>query len=84
MHKITPTSPLYGMTAAEIEAAGDEIIVIISGTDEAMAQTIHARTAYEAIDIRWNMRFADILTVDNGRRTLDYRRFHDIEPASFD
>ena len=84
MHKITPTSPLHGMTATEIEAAGDEIIVIISGTDEAMAQTIHARTAYEAIDIRWNMRFADILTVDNGRRTLDYRRFHDTEPASFD
>ena len=80
MHQITPSSPLHGLSPAEIEAQGDEIIIIIAGTDEAMAQTIHARTAYEASDIRWNARFADILGIVDGRRTLDYRRFHDIEP----
>ena len=58
MHKITPSSPFYGMTEAEIRASGDEIIVVISGTDEAMAQTIHARTAYVASDLCWNCRFA--------------------------
>ncbi len=82
MHKITETSPLHGMAPEAIEAAGDEIVVVISGTDEAMAQTIYARTAYEAEDIRWNMRFADILTLTpGGVRTLDYRKFHDIEPV---
>lgn len=81
MHKITPASPFFGMSAEEIEASGDEVIVVISGTDESMAQTIHARTAYTAADLRWNARFVDILgNVENGRRTLDYRRFHDVEP----
>lgn len=83
MHKITESSPLHGMTPAAIEAAGDEIIIIISGTDEAMAQTIYARTAYEAADIRWNMRFVDILTLTpGGARALDYRKFHEVEPLA--
>ena len=81
MHKITESSPLYGMTPEAIEAAGDELVIVISGTDEAMAQTIYARTAYDAADIRWNMRFADILTLQpGGFRELDYRKFHEIEP----
>jgi len=82
MHQITPASPLYGLSAAEIEQQNDEIIIIIAGTDEAMAQTIYARSAYEAHDIRWNMRFVDILGIRDGRRTLDYRRFHDVEPLA--
>jgi len=81
MHKITESSPLHGMTPEAIEAAGDELVIVISGTDEAMAQTIYARTAYEAADIRWNMRFADILTLTSGGvRLLDYRKFHEVEP----
>lgn len=84
MHKITPSSPLYGLSAAEIEGQGDEIIIIIAGTDEAMAQTIYARSAYEAADLRWNMRFVDILGVVDGRRTLDYRKFHDVVPVDAD
>jgi len=70
------------LSAAEIEQQNDEIIIIIAGTDEAMAQTIYARSAYEAHDIRWNMRFVDILGIRDGRRTLDYRRFHDVEPLA--
>lgn len=81
MHKITESSPLYGMTPEVVAASGDELIIVISGTDEAMAQTIYARTAYEAADIRWNMRFADILSLHpSGTRVLDYRKFHEVEP----
>ena len=81
VHCITPTSPFHGQTPAEIAASDDELIVIIAGTDESMAQTIHARTAYAARDLRWNMRFADILgETGDGRRTLDYARFNDVEP----
>ncbi len=83
MHKITESSPLYGMTPEAIDAAGDELVIVISGTDEAMAQTIHARAAYEAADIRWNMRFVDILRLEpGGVRLLDYRNFHKVEPLA--
>jgi len=83
MHPITPASPFFGMDQAEIVASGDEIIVVISGTDESMAQTIHARTAYTAADLRWNMRFVDILgALESGKRTIDYTRFHDVEPIT--
>jgi inward rectifier potassium channel len=81
MNEITESSPLYGMTPEMIEAAGDELVIVISGTDEAMAQTISERTAYEAADIRWNVRFADILTLQpGGFRELDCRKFHEVEP----
>ena len=81
IHKITPSSPFHGMSGAEIAASGDELIIVISGTDESMAQTIHARTAYAAADLRWNARFVDILgAMESGKRTLDYSRFHEIEP----
>ena len=33
----------------------------------------------------WNARFADILSkLPNGRRRVDYGRFHDVVPVSFD
>ncbi len=80
MHKIDAASPFYGMTAEQIDEAGDEIIVIISGTDQSLAQTIHGRTAYTADDLRWNTRFADILPLlDGGTRVLDYTKFHEVE-----
>ena len=80
MHKIEPDSPFHGMSEADLNASGDEIIVVISGTDQSMAQTIHGRAVYTAEDLRWNARFADILTaVEDGRRVLDYGRFHEVE-----
>ena len=80
IHPIGPSSPFFGLSEDDIRASEDEIIVVIAGTDESMAQTIHARTAYAAADLRWNARFADILGVgDDGRRTLDYARFDVVE-----
>ncbi len=80
MHKIEEGSPFYGMTREQIIEAGDEIIVIISGIDQSMAQTIHGRNVYTGHDLRWNARFADILAkMENGRRVLDYGRFHEVE-----
>ncbi len=83
MHKIDESSPFWGLSPEHIAEAGDEIIVIISGVDQSLAQPIHGRAVYLATDIRWGMRFADILgTVENGMRVLDYRRFNEVEPLS--
>jgi inward rectifier potassium channel len=53
------------------------------GLDESFSQTVHARYAYTATDIAWGKRFVDILSrTPDGRRHLDYTRFHDTEPPN--
>lgn len=82
MHPLDETSPLHGITAEQLAAEEGEIVVTVSGLDETMSQSIHARTSYAAEDIRWQHRFVDIFgTTPDGRRSIDFRRFHDSHPA---
>ena len=79
MHIIDETSPLYGETAETLHHSNIEIIVILTGMDETVAQTIHTRHSYLADEIHWNHRFVDILvTMPDGKRLIDYTRFHDV------
>ncbi len=82
MHPIDESSPLYGSTQESLTRERVEIVVVLSGVDDRYAQRIHARHSYSADEIRWGRRFADVLSVlPNGRRQIDYRRFHDVEDA---
>jgi inward rectifier potassium channel len=81
MHPITETSPFYGKDLQALEAQEAEVIVIITGLDETFGQTIHARYAYSLKQILWNHRFVDIISkLPDGRRQIDYRHFHNVEP----
>ena len=78
MHVIDESSPLFGLSAESCALIDGEIVVTISGLDETMSQTIHARTSYTAEEIRWDHRFADIFGyTKDGRRAIDFGRFHD-------
>ena len=57
-------------------------MVSLTGTDEGLAQTIHARHGYRAEDLRWGFRFADILTSGPEGSIIDFTRFHDVVPLS--
>jgi inward rectifier potassium channel len=47
--------------------------------DETFASTIYARASYAPHEIVWGRRLADIFTrLPDGRRAIDFRRFHDI------
>jgi len=82
MHVIDEQSPLYGETLETMEAEGLQIIVVLSGMDETFAQRIHARHAYLPEDVLWGKRFSDVIIYDeDGRRIIDYGRFHDVETA---
>ncbi len=82
IHPIDQSSPLYGESRESLLRSHSQIVVSISGIDETFSQTIHARHTYEASEIRWNHRFADILTrAQDGHRQIDYRRFHDTVEA---
>jgi inward rectifier potassium channel len=88
VHPIDRASPLAGETAGSLEGSDAEIIVSISGFDEGLEKTVHARHVYPASRIRWRARFRDIVRLrEDGRRVIDYRKFHktvpvdDAEPA---
>lgn len=81
MHPIDEDSPFYGTTPAQLAAENAELVVTVTGVDETIAQPVHARTSYTADNILWGYRFVDVMGwTEDGRRLIDYRRFHDIVP----
>jgi inward rectifier potassium channel len=83
VHPITPASPLYGHTSESLRAIQAEIICSLMGIDETFSQTVHARHSYIVDEILWDVRFVDILGFQaDGKRYVDYARFHEVEPAS--
>jgi inward rectifier potassium channel len=81
IHPITAESPLFGETEQSLRAQRADLVVSLTGLDDGLSQTVHARHGYAAEAIRWNARLVDILHAEpDGTRVLDYRRFHDVEP----
>ena len=79
MHVIDEDSPLHGWVEDHTSVGNSEIIVVLSGFDEESGQIVHGRWAYACEDIRWNAKFADIISIDEtGVRTIDYTRFHQV------
>jgi inward rectifier potassium channel len=83
MHPIEPGSPLFGGTPARLASQNAELVVSVTGIDETMAAPVHARTSYLPDEILWGHRFVDVIGWNaDGRRVIDYRRFHDTEPLA--
>ncbi|WP_293330483.1 ion channel [Microcoleus sp. CAWBG58] len=82
MHAIDENSPLYQLTAKDLIEQQAEIVITLTGIDETVSQTIHARHSFVASEIVWNMRFVDIIhRQPNGSRVVDYTLFHDVKPV---
>jgi inward rectifier potassium channel len=81
VHPITPDSPLFGETADTLREKDLDLVASVTGLDETLSQSVHARHAWTADQILWNHRYADVIVrMPDGRRAVDYRRFHDVEP----
>src|SRR6202035_122773 len=81
VHPIDAASPLANRTSEDLERAEAEILVLLSGIDEALEQTVHARTSYRAHEIVWNARFQSMYlkTDAKSRVSVDISRVHEIE-----
>jgi inward rectifier potassium channel len=80
MHKLDEMSPLYDCTPETLLSHDAEIIVTVTGTDETMAQTVHARTSYGLKQILFGHRYADIFGyTEDGAWAIDYGKFHSVE-----
>ena len=81
VHPITPDSPLHGETPESLRAKDVDLVASMTGLDETLSQSVHARHAWMPDQILWGHRFADVLvSLPDGRRAIDYRRFHMVEP----
>jgi inward rectifier potassium channel len=77
-HALDEESPLYGLSADDLEASRASLVVVVSGYDVIAAQAVHAQKSYNHPDIRFGHRYADILgTSEDGRLRIDYARFHE-------
>ena len=81
IHPIDAASPLFGETRESLIKSGALLVASLVGLEEATGQTVHARHTWTADQVRVDYRFKDIFTTrPDGKRTVDYGLFHDVEP----
>ena len=84
MHQIDKDSPLYGWSEDDFKNINNQSIqlfITLTGLDETVSQTIHARHVYRLDQILWHQRFVDLISTGiDGRFYLDYSLFHDVVP----
>jgi inward rectifier potassium channel len=82
VHVIDDKSPFLHLDEAAFRAGQMQLIVSLTGIEEGLAATVHARYVYDSNAVRWNMRMADVITrLPSGDREIDYARFHDLVAA---
>lgn len=79
-HLVDESSPFYGPDAlSNLRNKNALVMLTLSGLDETIAQTIHARHSYDLDDLVVGARFADILTVEaDGTRVIDYTQMDEL------
>jgi inward rectifier potassium channel len=82
LHVIDEKSPLFGLTPEACDLNEVEITASVTGTDDTSLQPVHARRRYEAKDIVWGARPADVLSErPDGLIQLDVAKFDQIVPT---
>ncbi|XP_039647273.1 ATP-sensitive inward rectifier potassium channel 8 isoform X2 [Perca fluviatilis] len=74
-HIIDKNSPLYDLSAMELQCSDLEVIVILEGVVETTGITTQARTSYVSDEIQWGHRFVPIVTEEEGVYSVDYSKF---------
>jgi inward rectifier potassium channel len=75
VHPIDETSPLWGMTAADLERLQAELLILIKGFDDSFSQVVHRRYSYRFDEIEWSARFGKVFSVSPaGHLELDVER----------
>jgi inward rectifier potassium channel len=63
MHTLDQTSPLFGAVHQTLEEMEAEILVTVTGLDETMSQTVHARISYLPNEILFNHRYVNMFGI---------------------
>lgn len=81
VHPIDSASPMWGLTHSDLVNGDAELLVLLIGTDETVSQTVHSRSSYQADEIVWGAKFANMFmrTEAEGIIGMNLSRIHDIE-----
>jgi len=81
VHPINQDSPMWGLTQSDLLDADAEILILLTGTDETISQTVHSRSSYKADEIIWGAKFTNMFmrTEADGIIGMNLDRIHDIE-----
>jgi len=81
VHPIDPSSPIWGLTKKDLIDADAEVLILLTGTDETLSQTVHSRSSYKADEIVWGAKFANMFLRSEaaGIIGMNLNRIHDIE-----
>ena len=72
VHDITEESPLYNLTAEDMEALNAEFFISLKAIDDTYVQQVHARTSYRWNEMVWNAKFIPAISLANdGINTID-------------
>jgi inward rectifier potassium channel len=84
MHRIDATSPLHGLTPADIAADDMRLVITLAGVDETFAANVAVRHHYAHEDILFGHRFVDMFSEQGSPRVLheDMGKFHQVESLS--
>jgi len=87
LHRIDATSPLHGLSPAELSRLQAEVVVAFSGVDETIERSVHAQAHWLVEQLRFGYCFADILEdqpsgAGNGPpRRINWAAFDKIRPC---
>jgi inward rectifier potassium channel len=81
VHPIDPSSPIWGLSKKDLLDADAEVLILLTGTDETLSQTVHSRSSYKADEIVWGAKFANMFLRSEaaGIIGMNLNRIHDIE-----
>lgn len=75
-HTIDEHSPLFGATRESLLTQDISLVMSLSGTDETLMQTVHARHSYDAQSLVFGAHFVDMFSKTSTGTTLDVTRLH--------
>ncbi|XP_023118154.1 ATP-sensitive inward rectifier potassium channel 11 [Amphiprion ocellaris] len=74
-HVIDKDSPLYELSASDLQHEDIEVIVVLEGVVETTGITTQARTSYVSEEILWGQRFVPTVSEEDGMYAVDYSKF---------
>lgn len=83
-HPIDENSPLWGMTAKDLEEADAEFLILLTGYDDTFSQTVNTRYSYTFKELIYGAKFVSVFSdTDKGKFAQDMNKLSTYEIYKF-